>query len=201
MKESKKSAAQKIADLAKSDEEIAEEKAQPKQEGVLFWHRRRLETSNGPQYFDNPDECPAHASIAEAKFLRIKDPENPTRPLIIHGSRRIKDRMIAAYLILKNKPAAKSAMGKGSKVGALLYDPDEVIGNGIMTRDELKAAAVMSIAPEWYRAPDAPPPNLSGMPESELDKLARENNVKKYDVASTIFDKRARLGDFFRDGQ
>jgi len=195
----KKSASQKLEDLEKSDEELEQEKKAPKPDGVLFWHRLRAETSVGPRYFDDPAKAPAGAKIPEATFLRINDPDNPGKPLTIRGSRRIKDKNIIVYLILKNKPTAKAS--GGSKIGSILYDPDEVVESGAMTREELKNAAVKSIAPKWYTDPAAPPPNIEASPESELDRMARERNIPKYDLKATIFEKKARIVEFFKTGQ
>jgi|GEM_PF-3495300 len=169
----------------------AEAKEAPKEKGVLFWGRIRVDMSAGPVFYDDPGEVPPGTAYnqLQAEFPKIEYPKGSNKSLKIFGAKRIDDRMIVAYLILKNKPAPKAGLGKGSKMGSLLYDPKEVVAGGYMTEAELKAAAVKNKAPSWYRAPTEPAPDFNMLPDPELDRWAMRNNVKQYDTSAGRWDK------------
>lgn len=188
----------------KKPEEIAEEaepkaEEKPKEKGVLFWGRIRVDTSAGPVFYDDPGEVPegAHYNLLEAEFPKIEYPKGSKKSLKIFGAKRIDDKNIIAFLILKNKPTPKAGLGKGSKMGGLLYKPEEVVEQGYMTEQELKDAAVKNIPPKWYREPHEPPPPLSMLPDSELDKLALKHNVKNFDITATRWDKIRALQAYY----
>ena len=67
-----------------------------------------------------------------------------------------------------------------------------------MTAEEIDRAARLSEPPAWYRTPTKPPPDVDMMQETELDRLAREDNVQKYDYSADIWGKRAKLKEFYR---
>jgi len=174
----------------------------PDEEGVKFWHRRRAETAAGPVWFDNPEDAPAGATIGESSYVRIAYPRGSTKILEIHGSKRINDRHIVAYLIMKNKAPGRAGMGKGkSKSGRLLYDPEEVVAKGYMTKEELERCAVHNEPPEWYRPPMEPMPNVRAMNEVNLDRLAREKGIAKYNPEWNIWEKQTYLDQWFRSQQ
>jgi len=169
-----------------------EKKAAPLPEGVLFWHRRRVETAAGPVYYDDPKLFPANAPIPMAEYARIEYPKGSGQTLKIHGARRINDRNVIAYLVLTHKKP-KPVNAPGPKAGALLYEGKEIVGQGFMTEEELKDAAERNIPPDWYRPPNEPAPNFNMFPDSELDRWATQNNVHNYDFSAKRWEKIGRL--------
>lgn len=182
-----------------TEKQEAQKAPEPDKEGVLFWHRRRAESAAGPIWYDRPEDAPAGATIGESSYVRIAYPRGSTKILEILGSRRINDRHVVAYLIVKNKAPAASGLGKGnSKSGRLLYDPKEVVEKGYMTQAELERAAVHGEFPSWYVAPQEPLPNFGAMNEVNLDRYAREKGLAKYNPEWSIWEKQTFLDQWAR---
>lgn len=144
-------------------------------DGVLFWLRSRLDGPNmTPQFFDDPAKAPPGSVAGEAHYARVEYPPGSGLMLSIIGARRICDRETIIHLISSAK-----AQGFGSKAGALLFNPAEVIAQGWLTEEEL-AEAGMGRHPDGDEAgaPNAPMPDFGLMYPDQLETWLVKNHVK-----------------------
>jgi hypothetical protein len=139
-----------------------------------------------PRYYNPKYETPPpEARTGEIGFPRIADPDNPRKFLVIKSSKRIKDHAVVRYLAKKYYGAQLKP-----KSGTLMYDPEEVITQGYLTRDELDGLA-KGIDPDDGKKPPEPYKNFGLMTAEKLDRYALDRAIPGYPFNGTRLAREA----------
>ncbi len=171
-------AAATTEETAAATEPETPEASEEEIKGVLFVRPARQDGPNmTPRYYDpRKEDVPPGARTGSVEYRRIADPDNPKIPLTIHSSKRIKNRQIVRYLLNKNRPANLKATTRG----ILLYDPQEVVDQGIITAVELEA--LNAGKPLDDCAPPPPIKNLGLMTTEAIDRWAMDREIPGYNI-------------------